>query len=73
MFSVYGWFILILQCHAIVLSDEPRQNQGRWLVDRKQVEASPPSPVVLLLAISRRLFCFGSLVILDVSAGRFLS
>ena len=35
-----------LWCDAfvvIVLSDEPRQNQGRGLVDRKLVKASPPS------------------------------
>ena len=44
MFSVCEWFVFILQCYAfvvIVLSDEPRQNQGRGLVDRKQVNASP--------------------------------
>ena len=32
MFSVFEWFILILQCDAftvIVLSDEARQSQGR--------------------------------------------
>ena len=29
---------------VIVLSDEPRQNQGRGLVDRKQVKAPPPPP-----------------------------
>ena len=27
---------------VIVLSDEPRQNQGRGLVDRKLVKAPPP-------------------------------
>ena len=31
-----------------------------------------PPPVILLLAVPRRLFCFGSLVILDVSF-RYLS
>ena len=42
MFSVFKWFVLVLQCDAfvvIVLSDEPRQNQGRGLVDRKLVKA----------------------------------
>ena len=29
---------------VIVLSDEPRQNQGRGLVDRKLVKAPPPPP-----------------------------
>ena len=51
--------VLVLQCDAfvvIILSDEPRQNQGRGLVDRKP----------------RRLFCFGSLVVLDVVCGYFL-
>ena len=39
------------------MSDESRQNQGRGLVDRKQVKAPPP--VILLLPVPRRLFCFG--------------
>ena len=36
MYSVFEWFVLILQCDTyviFVLSDEPRQNQGRGLVD----------------------------------------
>ena len=58
---------------VIVLSDEPRQNQGRGLVDRKLVkDPPPPLPVILLLAVPRRLFCFGSLVDLDV-VFRYLS
>ena len=32
----------------------------------------PPPPVILLLAVPRRLFCFGSLVVLDV-VFRYLS
>ena len=42
MFSVFEWFVLVLWCDAfvlIVLSDEPRQNQGRGLVDHKLVKA----------------------------------
>ena len=42
MLSVFEWFVLVLQCYVfivIVLSDEPRQNQGRGLVDRKLVKA----------------------------------
>ena len=35
-----------------------------YFVDRKLVEAPPP--VILLLAVPRRLFCLGSLVVLDV-------
>ena len=53
------------------VSDEPRQNKGRWLVNRKLDEA-PPSPVILLSAVPRRLFCFGSLVVLDVMCGYLL-
>ena len=49
-----------------VLSDEPRQNQGRRLVDRKLVNPPPPPSFFLLPTVSRRLFCFGSLVVLDV-------
>ena len=41
MFSIFEWFVLVLQCDAfvIVLSDEPEQNQGRRLVDHKLVKA----------------------------------
>ena len=47
VFRVFEWFVLVLWCDAfvsIVLSDEPRQNQGRELVDRKLVKAPAPSP-----------------------------
>ena len=40
----------------------------KLLIDLKP----PPPPVILLLAVPRRLFCFGSLVILDVVC-RYLS
>ena len=43
MLRVFEWVVLALLCGAfvvIVLSDEPRQNQRRGLVDRKQVKAS---------------------------------
>ena len=72
MFSVSEWFVLVLQCDAfvvIVLSDEPRQTQGRGLVDRKLVKVPTPPlpphppPVISILAVPRRLFCFGSLVV----------
>ena len=65
MLSVFEWVVLSLCCDAfivIVLSDKPRQNQGRGLVDRKLVKA----PSNFMLAVPRRLFCFGSLMILDV-------
>ena len=74
MFNVFEWFVLVLWCDAfvsIVLSDEPSQNQGRGLVDHKLVKAPLP-PVILLLAVPRRLFCFGPLVVLDV-VFRYLS
>ena len=57
MFSVFEWLVLVVWCDSfvlIVLSDEPRQNQGRALVDRKLVEAPPPPPpppVISLLAV----------------------
>ena len=58
---------------VVVLSGDPKQNQGRGLVDRKLVQAPPPPPlVILLLAVPRRLFCVGSLVILDAVC-RYLS
>ena len=47
MFNVFEWFVLVLWCDAfvlIVLSDEPRQNQGRGMVDHKLVKAPPPPP-----------------------------
>ena len=56
--------VMLLFC--FVLFDEPRQNQGRGLADHKLVKATPYPPVILLLAVPRWLFCFGSLVILDV-------
>ena len=48
--------VLVCQCDTfivIVLIDEPRQNQGRGLVDRKLVKAPPPPPppVILLLTV----------------------
>ena len=52
MFSVCEWFVLVLQCDAfveIVLSDEPRQNLGRGLVDQKLVKATPSRPKAALL------------------------
>ena len=60
-------FVLFLI--AVVLSGEPKQYQGRGLVDRKLVQA--PS-IILLLAVLRRPFCFCSLVVLDV-VFRYLS
>ena len=44
MLNVFKYFVLVLLCDAlvvIVLSDDPVQNQGRGLVDRKLVKASP--------------------------------
>ena len=55
----FNCFVLLFE---VVSSGEPKQNQGRGLVDRKLVKP----PVILLLAVTRRLFCFGSLVISDV-------
>ena len=63
MFSVFEWFVLVSLYAAIVV--EPRARVGR-------PRASESPPVILLLAVPRRLFCFGSLVILDVVC-RYLS
>ena len=44
---------VVLWCDAFVitvLSDEPRQNQGRGLVDHKLVKAPPPPPPVIFIA-----------------------
>ena len=68
MFSIFEWSVLVLWCDC--LYNEPRQNQGRGLVDRKLVKA--PLPEILLMAVPRRLFCFSSVVILDVVC-RYLS
>ena len=69
MFSVFEWFILVLQCKAfvvIVLSDEPRQNQGRGLVDRKLVHLPPHSSSNFIAGRPKRLLSFGPLVVLDL-------
>ena len=47
MFSVFKWLVPVLQYHVfvvIILSDEPRQNQGQEWVDRKLAKASPRPP-----------------------------
>ena len=44
-----------------------RVNRGQGLVDRKLGQAAPPLPPgILLLAVQRRLFCFGSLAVLMI-------
>ena len=45
---------------------EPKQNQGQGLVDHKLFK-SPNALVISFLAVPMRLFCFGSLVTLDVA------
>ena len=47
-------------------------HSGRGLAGRKLVQPPPPTHVILLLAVPRRLFSFGSLLILDVVC-RYLS
>ena len=54
-------FIRFALLFVVVLSGEPKHNQGRGLVKRKLVQAPhPPNPPISLLAIPRRLFCYGS-------------
>ena len=36
--------VLVLWCGFFVLSDEPRQNQGQGLIDRKLVKLPHPHP-----------------------------
>ena len=65
--------VLVLQCNAfvvIVLFDEQGRKKGQGLVNRKLVKA--PTPVILLLAVQRRLFYFDSLVVIDVVCGYLL-
>ena len=53
MFNVFEWFVLVLWCDdvvLIVLSDEPRQNQGQGLVDHKLLKAPPPPPLSSFIA-----------------------
>ena len=44
------------------MSDKPKQNQGRDMDDHKPVKSppSPPHPIISLLAVPRRHFCFVS-------------
>ena len=56
-------FVLFL-LFVVVFFGKPKQKQGRGLVDHILVQVPP---VISLLAVPRRLFCFGSLVILDVA------
>ena len=54
------------------MSEEPWQNLGRGLVDRKLVEAPPP--VISTLAVPRRHFCFvSSLLFFFFSIARFIA
>ena len=55
-------FVLFL-LFVVVLSGEPKQKQGRGMVDPKVCKP----PIISLLAVQSRLFCFGSLAILDVA------
>ena len=54
---------------VVVLSGEPKQNQGRGLVDRKQIQAPPPPAPSSNFTAGRpkAALLFGSLVILDVA------
>ena len=68
MFLIVFFFLLLLLlvflwCDAfsfIVLSYEPRQNQGRGLVERKLVKAPPPPPSNFIAGRPKAalLFCF---------------
>ena len=62
--SLLAVLFVLLFLFVVVVSGEPRQKQGRGLSTTNLFK--PPSNF-LLLAVPRRLFCFGSLVILDVA------
>ena len=69
---MFEWFVLVLKCDAfvvIVLSDEPRQNHGRGLVNRKKLKRPPSN---LIAGRPKAAFLFWLLVILDVAC-RYLS
>ena len=55
-------FVMFLLYVVVFLVNQGRTKGEGW---RPQTSSSPP--VILLLAVPRRLFCFGSLVILDVA------
>ena len=63
-FAFCLYFIRFVFAVRSCFSGEPKQNQGRGSVN-PQISSSPQ--VISLLAVPRRLFCFGSLVILDVA------
>ena len=62
---LFGCVLLLL--FVVVLSGETKQNQGRGLVDRKLVQAPLPPSNFIAGRLKGGLFCFGSLVILDVA------
>ena len=71
MFSVFEWFVLVLQCDAFVVNI--------WLINQDRTKGEGWStanklkpPVILLLADTRRLLCFGSFVVLVVVCGYVL-
>ena len=70
MFGVFVWFVLVLWCDAIVLMIKGRTEGKGWSTANLLTPLRPQ--VNLLLAVSRRLFCFGSLMISDVVC-RYLS
>ena len=41
-------------------------------IDRRHIGSGTPTPSNLLLVVPMRLFCFGSLVVLDMMCGHFL-
>ena len=59
-FAFRVYFIRFVLLFVVDLSGEPKQNQGRGLVDRKLVQAPPPPPpIISLLAVHRRDVIYG--------------
>ena len=72
MFNVFEWLVLVLLCDAfvlIVLSDEPKQNQGRGLVDRTLVKT--PSHFIAGRPKASLLFWFFSIFTCSVVIYRY--
>ena len=65
LFVFYSFCFIVCSCFVWGTKAESR---ARGLADRKLVQAPPPPPPSNFIAgFPRQLFCFGSLVILDVA------
>ena len=71
--DIFVLFFVVRSCLVWLTKAEPRARAGRPQTSSSPPPPPPPPPaVILLLAVPRRLFCFGSLVVLNV-VFRYLS